>query len=56
MSSILLVYLLFHTPALVGIGVGFYLRKKNPDVSKALFILSGAYFIIGYGLCGRYML
>lgn len=48
-------YLVIHIPAFIGLIVGYYLRKKDPAVSKGLYILSGVYFVVGYGLCGRYM-
>ncbi len=49
---ILGMYLLCHSPAIICIIVGLFIRKKNPDLAKKLFIFSGVYFVIGAGICG----
>lgn len=48
----ILVYLIYHSPALVMLIVGLFIRKSKPKAAKVLFILSAIYFVVGAGVCG----
>ena len=49
---ILILYLLFHSPAIIMLIIGLNKRKTKPEASKKLLIIAGIYFIIGTGICG----
>ncbi len=49
------IYLLAHSPAIVCIIVGLFIRKNKPHSAKVLFIIAGVYFLIGTGICGALM-
>ena len=51
-SVILVFYLIAHSPAILLLLIGAFLRKRKPKTAKVLFIISGIYFLIGTGICG----
>ena len=55
MEMVFLVYFILHIPAFVMLFIGLGLRLENPERSKILLILAGAYFLIGGGICGFIM-
>lgn len=52
MIMILFIYITCHLPAIIALIVGIVKRKKNPSLSKKLYIFSIIYFLIGGGICG----
>ncbi len=52
MILFLIVYLIFHLPAIILLITGLAQRKKNPKNAKILLIIAGIYFTIGAGICG----
>lgn len=52
-TLILGIYLVCHSPAILCIIIGLFIRKKNPETAKKLFIFAGIYFVIGLGICGN---
>ena len=51
-SVILVFYLIAHSPAILLLLIGAFLRKRKPKTAKVLFIISGIYLLIGTGICG----
>ena len=52
---LLVIYLIFHTPAIVLLILGINRLKKKPEDARVLLIAAGIYFIIGAGICGSMM-
>ncbi len=50
--SIISVYLVCHSPAIVMLAIGLRRLKTKPTSAKVLLIISGMYFLIGAGICG----
>lgn len=50
------IYLLLHSPAIAMIIIGRNYREKNPQLSKALYVLASIYFVIGGGICGSLLM
>lgn len=48
----LIVYLIFHIPAIILLILAFVKRKKKPELATKLLIGAGIYFLIGGGICG----
>jgi hypothetical protein len=51
MEFVILLYLFFHTPAIIMLIIGLNKRESDPEKSKTLLILAGVYFVIGGGIC-----
>lgn len=51
-TLIALIYLVCHSPAIVMVIIGLVRLKSKPQLAKKLLILSGIYFLIGWGVCG----
>ena len=48
---IVVIYIVFHIPAIVMLIIGLAKLKKKPETAKVLLILAGIYFVIGGGIC-----
>ncbi|MFI2744290.1 hypothetical protein ACG2LH_16260 [Zhouia sp. PK063] len=55
-NIVIVVYLIFHSPAIITLIIGFVKLKKNPITAKKFMIFSGIYFLVGAGLCGAILL
>ncbi len=55
-TAIILIYIGFHSPAIIMIIIGLYKRKSDPEYAGRLFIASAVYFIIGAGICGSMLI
>ena len=42
-------------PALLLLGIGLLIRKKNHKAAKIFYILAGVYLLISLGICGGLM-
>jgi hypothetical protein len=51
MGMFIILYLIFHTPAIIMLIIGLNKRKSDPDKSTVLLIIAGVYFVIGGGMC-----
>jgi hypothetical protein len=49
---IIILYLFFHTPAIIMLILGLKRLKTRPENAKKLLIAAGVYFLIGGGICG----
>ena len=53
---VIIMYLIFHLPAILMLIVGLSKRKKNPEKGKGWLIIAGIYFLIGGGICGALLI
>jgi hypothetical protein len=51
-SLIIIIYLVFHTPAIIMLILGLNRLKTRPENAKKLLTAAGIYFVIGGGICG----
>lgn len=52
---VLIVYLIFHSPAFILLIIGISKFKNDRQTAKKLFIAAGIYFLIGGAICGSMM-
>jgi hypothetical protein len=51
MGMFFVLYIIFHSPAIIMLIIGLNKRKSDPDKSSVLLIIAGIYFVIGGGIC-----
>ncbi len=49
---IIILYLVFHSPAIYMLILGLNRLKTKPENARKLLIAAGVYFLIGGGICG----
>ncbi|MDD2798921.1 MAG: hypothetical protein PHV20_10045 [Bacteroidales bacterium] len=49
---VIIVYIIFHAPAIILLFLGLKNLKKKPERAKTQLIIAGIYFLIGGGICG----
>ena len=52
LELIVIIYLIFHSPAIVTLIIGLIRLKNKPESAKKLLIFTWVYFLIGGGICG----
>jgi hypothetical protein len=52
MFYVIIIYLVFHSPAIIMLIIGLNRLKTRPENAKRLLIAAGIYFLIGAGICG----
>ena len=50
--EIIIIYIVFHSPAIIMLTLGLNQLKIRPENAKKLLIAAGIYFLIGGGICG----
>jgi hypothetical protein len=49
---LIIIYLIFHLPAIIMLLLGMTILRTRPGRAKKLLIAAGIYFLIGGGICG----
>lgn len=48
----IILYFIFHFPAILMLIHGLKRLKTKPDIAKQFLIAAGLYFLVGAGICG----
>lgn len=54
-DEFIILYIIFHLPAIILLILGLNRLKTKPEKAKTLLIFAGLYFLIGAGICGAFI-